>query len=146
MSQNKSRRAQFTKYISYKVQHFDVSGYVGNPVMIKNLYKEKEEAKEEVRELRDQLEASRLSFHQLQLEKQALELRLKDATWKSFLQLLVTIIGTVILAIGINIVTSPAHDWIGYVMVVLGGILEVVAYLITFLPIHSFKEKGKGSS
>jgi hypothetical protein len=146
MPQNKSRRAQIAKYISYKVQHFDVSGYVGNPVMIKNLYKEKEEAREEVRVLREDLEASRLAFHQLQLEKQAIELRLKDATWKAFLQLLVTIIGTVILAIGINIVTSPAHDWIGYLMIVLGGMLEVVAYLITFLPIHSLQEKGKGSS
>lgn len=146
MPQNKSRRAQIAKYISYQVKHFDVSGYVGNPVMVTNLYKEKEEAKAEARVLREDLEASKEVCHQLQLEKQALQHRLKDATWKAFLQILVTIIGTVILAIGINLVTSPTRDWLAYVMIALGGMLEIVAYLITFLPIRSLKEKGKGSS
>src|SRR5258706_3264821 len=145
MSQNRSNRAQIAKYISYKVQHFDVSGYVGNPVMIKDLYKEKEELKVEVRGLRDQLEDSKISIHQLELEKQVLELRLKDVNWKSFVQLLVTLIGTVILAFGVNMVTSPPHEWIGGVLVALGGTLEVIAYLITFLPIHSFHKKGKSS-
>lgn len=144
MPLDKSQHAKIAKYISYRVQHFDVTGYVRNPNMIKTLYKEKEEAREEVRILRDQLEASRISYHELELQKQGLEHSLKDANWRAFFQLLITTVATVILGFGVNIATPPPHEWIGIVMVVLGGILEIVAFLITFLPLRFFNKTGKG--
>jgi len=83
MSQSRGNRGKRTSdyefiYI-YEVQPFDVDEYVQNPPMIRRLHAEMRGAHSVLMELRGQLETSRSDFHQMEMQKRELELKLHGA-------------------------------------------------------------------
>jgi hypothetical protein len=83
MSQSRGNRGKRTSnyefiYI-YDVQPFDVDEYVQNPAMIRKLHAEMRGAHSVLMELCGQLEPSQSDFHQMEMQKRELELKLHGA-------------------------------------------------------------------
>lgn len=118
---------------------------------VEKLNEEKLWALADYGETKGELEVVQTAYHTLQLEKRTVDhqldeanRKLDEASQKSFIQYLVTIVAAVILGFGVNIATSVPSSWIGWMLVTLAIILEVVAFLITFLRSHFFTIFRKG--
>lgn len=146
----------------YIFPDFSIDEYVQNPAMIRKLNEEKDLALVELRTLKDRFEEAIAQTHMMALEKRELQLRLEaqsssqhevelqkrsleislskanqklyEANRRSFLQFLLTVIATIIISFGINIVTSMPPAWVGWILTALGIILEIIAFVIAFLP------------
>jgi hypothetical protein len=100
---------------------------------------EKELIAERLEQARKSLEASTESNHELRLQNQEFRLRLQDADQRladvnrrSVLKYLLTLIATLILGTGINLVVNPSgpYYWIGWIAVPVGSILDIIAFFI----------------
>jgi hypothetical protein len=198
MPPDKEKRAKHHYRLIYRRHlHFDVTPYVDNPHMIKNLHEShvdalaaatdleeqlidakkqiealmllqhqmelhnkelglkcedfsrklevqenlKNEILEKCKGLEIQLDTLRSDKHEMELQKQNLEIRLATANhrlieaskwWRTFPQYLVTIVATGLLSFGINMLTaSSSNTSTGWILVASGGFLEIIAFFIT---------------
>lgn len=110
------------------VKRFDVNEYVQNPPLIEKLYEEKQLALTSSIDLEKQVKEFGSQIHELKLQNQRLELELSEVSRKSYLIFALSLLATVLVGIGVNIATSSPNGWTGWVMIVAGCILEVVAF------------------
>jgi hypothetical protein len=110
------------------VKRFDVNDYVKNPPMIEKLYEEKQLALAEAAKLENLVESLKSQNHELELHKQRLELLVNEAHRRSNLVFGLSLLATLFIGIGVNLVTSTPYLWIGWMMIISGCILEVVAF------------------
>ncbi len=148
----------FSRYgiVYERIRVHDVSDYLNNEAMIKQLHEEKEVALEALlhqreefeqakcrlqedfneAESRDRAEIERLSSsnNNLNLNNQRLRDKLGEVARISSKMLVLHILAGLLLSIGINIVTQNAFGepwfWLGWALIALGIAAEVVAYLL----------------
>jgi hypothetical protein len=134
---------------SIEMLQFDVKDYVQNPVMIKKLNEEKELALAETDGLKHELDKLISCNHILEVQKRELEIKLDvarkglaDKDFKILIQVIVSLVATIMIGIGINIVTSTlsetrvvtstSYTWVGWLMIALGMVLNVAGFFIAF--------------
>lgn len=110
------------------IKRFDVGEYVDNPPMIEKLYEEKQLALVESLSLKEQLELLEDRFHYAEKEKLRLEMKLNEATRRSNLIFVLTLVATVLVGIGVNFATSNPDNWTGWTMIVAACAIETVAF------------------
>lgn len=96
---------------------------------IKNLEEENKLLVLSLQEKAKQIEAMQENTHQIQIKLTRTEGRLEEVSRSSFVQFLVSIMATVLLSFGVNIVTTTLSSWIGWILVVVGIILSIVAFI-----------------
>lgn len=65
----------------------------------------------------------------LQIKLTRTEGRLEEVSRSSFVQFLVSVMATVLLGFGVNIVTTTPSSWIGWMLIVVGIVLSIVAFI-----------------
>ncbi len=139
-----------------RIRIYDVSDYLNNEAMIKQLHEDKEIALEALHHQREEFDEAKSRLqenlneaekrhraeidrlqednNQLRLKNQRLRDRLGEVVRVSSKMFVLHILTVVLLGIGINIVTgNPFGEpwfWFGWVLILLGGALELVAYLL----------------
>jgi len=114
---------------------------VGNKMMVEKINEERQIAllavqdfDIKINELRDEnwelkLENQKLEL-ELRAEKQKYQIELREAGRKSSLVFILTLVATIFVGIGINLVTAEFYIWIGWVMIAAACVIEVIAFLI----------------
>ena len=126
---------------SYLIKPLESKDLVGNKMMIEKINEERQIAllavqdfDIKINELREEnwelkLENQKLGL-ELRAEKQKYQIELKAAERKSSLVFILSLVATIFVGIGINLVTSSFYTWIGWVMIVAACIIEILAFLI----------------
>lgn len=128
-----------------RIRVYDVSDYLNNEAMIKQLHEEKEMALEALHRQRDEFEVAkrrhrdeitqmRSSNRDIELDNQKFKYRLGEIARISSTMFVLQIAALLLLGIGINVLTgNPVGTpwfWLGCALVVLGVAMEVVAFLL----------------
>lgn len=124
----RARRIIIGRYADW-VKRFDINEYVQNPPMIEKLYEEKQLALTSSIDLEKQVGELQAQIHDLKLQNQRLEIEVREASRKSSLMFTLSLIATVLVGIGVNVATSSSGDWMGWVMIISGCLLEGIAFL-----------------
>lgn len=125
---DKVKRMIIGKHSEWLVR-FDESEYLQNPPMIRKLYEEKQVALTSAYELEKNYKDLEKELAEARLNNQRLELQLGEFARRANLAFIVALVATVILGIGINVATSSPSSFIGWMMIVIGVLLEVVSFL-----------------
>ena len=112
------------------IKRFDVDDYVDNPPLIEKLYEEKQLTLGEAMEFKGQLEAAQGKLHQLQLENQTLRHGLVEASRRSSFMFALSLVAMLLLGLGINVASQQPGDRLGWVLIGLGCVVEVVAFFL----------------
>ena len=112
------------------IKRFSVDDYVDNPPLIEKLHEEKQLALVDVADLREQLEASRKELQALQLADQAHRQRLDEVTRQATHMIVLSLLAVVLLGIGVNVATTKPAEWLGWALIVSGGLVEFVAFML----------------
>jgi hypothetical protein len=65
----------------------------------------------------------------IQIKLTQTEVKLDEVSRSSFVQFLVSVMATVLLGFGVNIVTTTPSSWIGWVLIVASIVLSIVAFI-----------------
>jgi hypothetical protein len=125
---DQARRFIVGEYVEW-VKRFDVNDYLKNKPMIEKLYEEKQLALATSLHLEDNLKDLQTRVHELEVQNKVFGVQLEDASRKSNWAFFLSLLATVLVGFGINIVTTTSDDWKGWVMVVSACVLEIVAFL-----------------
>jgi len=96
--------------------------------MIEKLFEEKQLALLESFDLRDRVRDLEINIHEMELNKQRLEIQLNEANRRSHIVFILTLVAAVLIGLGVNIATSNPSNWAGWVMIVSACILEIIAF------------------
>lgn len=110
------------------IKKFNVNDYVLNPRLIEKLYEEKQLLLTECLSLREEIQKKTLEGQALQLEKQRLTLQLAEAKRRSRLMFVISVLASLLTAIGVNVATGDPKGWTGWVMIAAGIVLESVVF------------------
>jgi hypothetical protein len=99
--------------------------------VIEGLREDKKLINIELSETKSKLENLQLDKHTLDLELTKVTEKLQQANRNSLIQFVVSTTATVTLAIGVNIVTSTPNDWKGWIFIIIGIILGIIAFYIS---------------
>lgn len=81
--------------------------------------------------VKDRLEKLQDKNHKCELDLAKATSKLEDASRNSFIQLLLSVLATVALGFGVNIVTTTPTDWKGWTLVTIGIVLTIAAFFIS---------------
>jgi hypothetical protein len=110
------------------IKPFDVTEYLGNRPMIEKLYEERQLALAKSVELEKTISGLSSKIHQLELSEQRLDLKLSEQKNLSFTVFSLSLIATITIGIGVNVLTSSPYEWIGWLLIAISAILEIVAF------------------
>ncbi len=114
------------------IKPFDVTEYLDNRPMIEKLYyEERQLALAKSVELEKTVSDLSSRIHQLELSEQRLNLRLSEQKRLSFTVFGLSLIATITIGIGVNVLTSSPYEWIGWLLVTISAILEIMAFWLT---------------
>ena len=125
---DEARRRMIGSYPDW-IKKFSVVDYVLNPRLIEKLYEEKQLLLAESLELKEELKAKSSELQTLKLENQKLSLQLNEAKRRSSLMFIISVLASLLTAIGVNVTTSNPDKWTGWVMIIVGVVLEGVVFL-----------------
>jgi hypothetical protein len=111
------------------IKPFDIEDYTGNPPMIEKLYEEKQLALATSIDLGEQVSNLSKKVHELELEKQKLSTKLDTARKRSYIPFALSFVAAISAGIGANIATDKPFKWVGWVMIALAGVLELIVFL-----------------
>jgi len=112
------------------IKPFDVNDYLDNRAMIEKLYEERQMALAKVIDLESKVTTLSSQVHQLELSEQRLRIILKEKNARSFWVFGISLIATVTVGIGVNVVTSSS-SWIGWFLIAIALLLEIIAFVLT---------------
>ncbi|MBO9390808.1 MAG: hypothetical protein J7482_19065 [Roseiflexus sp.] len=110
---------------------FDVNDYLNNRPMIEKLYEERQMALAKVIDLESRITALSSQVRQLELSEQRLRITLAEKTSRSLWAFGISLIATVTVGIGVNLVTSSSSSWIGWFLIIIAVLLESIAFVLT---------------
>ncbi len=113
------------------IKPFDVTEYLDNRPMIEKLYEERQLALAKSVELEKTVSDLSSRIHQLELSEQRLNLKLSEHKRLSFTVFGLSLIATITIGIGVNVLTSSSYEWIGWLLVAISVILEIMAFWLT---------------
>jgi hypothetical protein len=112
---------------------FDVTEYVNNAPLIRELYKEKQLALSQCLDLEEKLKEVDDQLHQMKLLNERLSLQLRTAARQSILVFVLSLLSSVVIAIGVNVATDKPYAWTGWVMIGIAAVLQLVVFIVSFL-------------
>jgi len=115
------------------IKPFDVNDYLNNRPMIEKLYEERQMALAKSIDLDRKVSSLSARVHQLELSEQRLRIILAEKTTRSLWAYGISLIATITVGIGVNVVTSSASSWIGWFLIVISVVLEAIAFVLTRL-------------
>ncbi|MBX3517418.1 MAG: hypothetical protein KF815_10810 [Rhodospirillales bacterium] len=104
--------------------------YIDNPPLIEKLNEEKQFALVDVADLRKKLEVSRQKIQALELDNQALRQRLNEVARQAMHMFVLSFLAVVLLGLGVNVATTKPGEWLGWALIVSGGLVECVAFML----------------
>ena len=113
------------------IKPFDVNDYLDNRAMIEKLYEERQMALAKVIDLENKVSALSKRVHDFELSKQRLEIMLSEKATRSFWAFGISLIATVTMGIGANIITSSELVWLGWFLIGTSAVLELIAFFLT---------------
>jgi hypothetical protein len=113
------------------IKPFDVTEYLDNRPMIEKLYEERQLALAKSVELEKTVSELSARIHQLELNGQRLNLKLSEHKSLSFTVFGLSLIATITIGIGVNVLTSSTYEWIGWLLVAIAAVLEIMAFWLT---------------
>ena len=113
------------------IKPFDVNDYLDNRAMIEKLYEERQMALAKVIDLENKVSTLSEQVHSLELSKQRLEIILSEKTTRSLWAFGISLVATVTMGIGVNVVTSSVLVWLGWFLIGTSVILELIAFFLT---------------
>ena len=111
------------------IKKFNVKDYVLNPPLIEKLHEEKQLLLAENLKIRKTVQARSSELTALKLENQKLSLQLNEAKGRSTLMFILSVLGSLLVGIGVNIATGNPQGWIGWIMIGFGTVLEIVVFI-----------------
>ena len=99
------------------IKKFNVSDDDLNPPLIEKLHQEKQFLLSENLKIRKTVQARVSELTALKLENQKLSLQLNEARARSTLMLILSVLGSVLVGIGVNVATGNPQGWIGWILV-----------------------------
>lgn len=123
-----ARRRTIGSYSDW-IKKFNAMEYVLNPPLIEKLYEEKQLLLAECLKLQEEIQTQSSEVQALKLENQKLSLQLGESKRRSNLGFAISLLASLLVAIGVNVVTSKPDRWIGWVLIVSGIVLESIAFL-----------------
>ena len=99
--------------------------------MIEKLYEERQMALAKVIDLESRIAALSSQVRQLELSEQRLRITLAEKTSRSLWAFGISLIATVTVGIGVNLVTSSSSSWIGWFLIIIAVLLESIAFVLT---------------
>lgn len=128
-SRKPAQRLQLGRYPDW-VKRFSVDDYIDNPPLIEKLNEEKQFALVDVADLRKKLEVSRQKIQALELDNQALRQRLNEVARQAMHMFVLSFLAVVLLGLGVNVATTKPGEWLGWALIVSGGLVECVAFML----------------
>ncbi len=92
--------------------------------------REKDKVIKKLEQENEQLKTSLKRENQLQTKVALLEGRLKDGSRDSFLQFLTSLLATLLLGFGVNVVTTTPDNWMTWILIVMSITLSVFAFTL----------------
>lgn len=123
------RRIIIGRYADW-VKRFNVDDYVQNPPLIEKLHEEKQLALVSAVELENRLALMRKELEGLRLENRTLHHQINEGSRSSSFMFALSLLAIVLLGVGANLATNKPSEWLGWVLIVFGGTLEVLAFLL----------------
>lgn len=112
------------------IKPFIIGEYLHNAPMIEKLYQEKQQFLLEATELKSQVDKLNEEVHRLDKMNEATKIKLGEASSRANLVFSLSLLATLLISIGVNVVTSSNQVvWIGWMMIISGCLLEVLAFL-----------------
>ena len=108
-----------------------MNDYLDNRAMIEKLYEERQLALAKTVDLENRCSALFEQVRTLELDQQRLDIVLSERTTRSFWVFGISLVATLTLGIGVNVVTSSAIVWLGWLLIVAAVILELIAFFLT---------------
>jgi hypothetical protein len=109
---------------------FDINNYVSNPPMIQKLYEEKQFAFARCLELEKTHESLTSDLNRMKMNNQALSIGNEQLHRASMYAFWLSVLGTALMGIGVNIATSKPESWIGWVILVASIVVHGVAFFV----------------
>ena len=114
------------------IKPFDVNDYLNNRPMIEKLYEERQMALAKVNELEKEISVLLPRIDDLEITLQKLKIQLTEKTSRSLATFVLSLTATISLGIGVNVITSSdTLIWLGWFLVGITVVLEVVAFGLT---------------
>ncbi len=126
---DQAKRTIIGEYVEW-VTRFDVNDYVRNKPMIEKLYEEKQLALATSMQLEVKVKKLEERVHSFELENQKLKIEVDQGKQKATTVFILALLATILVGIGVNITTSTPYGWTGWIMIVAGCILEIIAFFI----------------
>lgn len=112
------------------IKQFNVDDYINNQPMIEKLYEEKQTALISYFEIENKVESCELEIKRLTRENQELKSLQKNIKQRSLINFSLNIIATVLIGIGVNIISAAKiYFWTGWIMVGVAIILEIISFI-----------------
>lgn len=132
MAKNFSDRAQqrIIGQTTDWITKFDVNVYLDNRPLIEKLYEERQLALSRAYDAEKELADTRRTHHELELEHERLQVLNRSLKRKSVSIFGVSLVATLLAAIGVNVATDSPESFLGWAIVVASIMLEIVAFLM----------------
>jgi len=110
------------------VKKFDVNDYVNRPEMIEKLHEEKQMWLARVMDLEEEVTSLSNQLHDSELRGQRLDTTLRHTRQQSSTVFGMALISTILMGIGVNLVTGGPYVWVGCVMIAASAALQLLAF------------------
>lgn len=132
MSNNLTKQAKRVIIGRYPdwIKKFDIDDYFNNRPMIEKLYEERQLALATTLDHEETIKNLSNEVDTLKEENISLVLKLSNSKKQSVLIFLLSILVTILISIGVNIVTDKPYVWVGWVLIASSVVLEFISFLV----------------
>lgn len=132
MSNNLTKQAKRVIIGRYPdwIKKFDIDDYFNNRPMIEKLYEERQLALATTLDHEETIKNLSNEVDILKEENISLVLKLSNSKKQSVLIFLLSILATILISIGVNIVTDKPYVWVGWVLIASSVVLEIISFLV----------------
>src|SRR5260221_7225824 len=131
MSLSEKARRQMIGHYPNWVKKFDVSDYLSNQPMIEKLHEEKQMALALTVDLEENNKTLSFQVHELELSNQKLSTLLEENKKQSLIVVTLSLLATILVGIGVNLATSNPQAWIGWLLIVVSSVIELLIFVTT---------------
>lgn len=112
------------------IKKFDVEDYFNNRPMIEKLYEERQLALTTTLDHEETIKGLANEVDELRAENVRLALKVSGSKKQSILIFVLSLLATILISIGVNIVTDKPYTWVGWVLIGSSVILEFIIFMI----------------
>ncbi len=111
------------------IKRFNVTEYLDNAPLIEKLYEEKQMLYVESVQWRQEKEELNSRIHKLDVRNTELKTSIREADRRSTAVFFISLVAAVMAGFGGNFAASEPKNPLGWVLIVLAGVLEIILFL-----------------